>query len=180
VDILEHIRLLARYNQWMNQKVYDAAGKLPPAQLAEDRGAFFGSLLNLLNHLVATDIIWGHRMGAHPAARTALAPILQMERPTALNQVLHYDLPSLWETRQKLDQVLIDWTGALSLADLDYVLEYRNMKGVPQRKLYGSLVLNLFSHHTHHRGQATTLLFQFGQDVGVTDLLALIPDVAGT
>jgi uncharacterized damage-inducible protein DinB len=177
MDILEHIRLLARYSQWMNQKVYEAAGKLSPAQLAEDRHAFFGSLLNTLNHLVVTDIIWGHRLGAHPAAGVALGPILRMQRPAALDQVLHHDLTSLWEARQKLDEVLIGWTAALSEPDLDHVLEYRNMKGVPQRKLYGSLVLNLFSHHTHHRGQITTLLFQFGQDVGVTDLLALIPDV---
>ena len=28
---------------------------------------------------------------------------------------------------------------------------------------------------THHRGQASTLLFQAGVDVGVTDLLAVIP-----
>jgi uncharacterized damage-inducible protein DinB len=170
------MRLLAQYNQWMNQKMYDAAAQLPADRLAEHRGAFFGSLLNTLNHLVATDIIWGHRLSAHPAAQRALAPIVRMERPGALNQIIHEDLPALWETRQKLDGVLIDWTGALSLSDLDYVLEYRNMKGVPQRKLYGSLVLNLFSHHTHHRGQATTLLSQFGLDVGVTDLLALIPD----
>jgi uncharacterized damage-inducible protein DinB len=176
MDILKHIRLLAQYDQWMNQKVYDAAGKLTAQQLAEDRGAFFGSLLNTLNHLVVTDIIWGHRLAAHPTARTALEPILRMERPTALNQVLHADLASLWQARQRLDEVLIAWTGALTPPDLDYVLEYRNMKGVPQCKLYGSLVLNLFNHHTHHRGQATTLLFQSGQDVGVTDLLALIPD----
>ncbi|MEK7738021.1 MAG: DinB family protein, partial [Pseudomonadota bacterium] len=31
-------------------------------------------------------------------------------------------------------------------------------------------------HQTHHRGQVTTLLTQAGQDVGVTDLLVLIPD----
>lgn len=46
------------------------------------------------------------------------------------------------------------------------------------RKLLGSLVLNLFNHQTHHRGQATTLLSQAGLDVGVTDLLALIPEEA--
>ena len=55
-------------------------------------------------------------------------------------------------------------------------MEYRNMKGMPMRKLFGSLVLNLFNHQTHHRGQATTLLSQAGLDVGVTDLLALIPE----
>jgi uncharacterized damage-inducible protein DinB len=50
------------------------------------------------------------------------------------------------------------------------------MKGIPARKLFGTLVLNLFNHQTHHRGQATTLLSLAGLDVGVTDLLALIPE----
>jgi hypothetical protein len=36
--------------------------------------------------------------------------------------------------------------------------------------------LHLFNHQTHRRGQATSLLFQAGLDVGVTDLLALIPE----
>jgi len=67
----------------------------------------------------------------------------------------------------------------MTATDLDHVLEYRNMKGVPARKLFGTLVLNLFNHQTHHRGQATTLLFQAGLDVGATDLLGLIPQEAG-
>ena len=85
-------------------------------------------------------------------------------------------MATLSEERKKLDAIIIAWAAELSPADLDHVLDYRNMKGVPQRKLYGSLVLNLFNHQTHHRGQATTLLSQAGLDVGVTDLLALIPE----
>ena len=52
------------------------------------------------------------------------------------------------------------------------------MSGIPRHKLFGSLVLHLFNHQTHHRGQATTLLYQAGIDVGVTDLVALIPEDA--
>ena len=37
-------------------------------------------------------------------------------------------------------------------------------------------LLYFFNHQTHHRGQASLLLFQQGVDVGITDLLALIPD----
>jgi len=48
------------------------------------------------------------------------------------------------------------------------------MKGEAQSKNFSSLMLHLFNHQTHHRGQATTLLSQRGLDVGVTDLLALI------
>jgi len=36
----------------------------------------------------------------------------------------------------------------------------------------------VFNHQTHHRGQATTLFSQMGIDVGPTDILLLLPDVA--
>jgi uncharacterized damage-inducible protein DinB len=99
-----------------------------------------------------------------------------MERPAKLDQILHHDLKNLFDARRQLDAVISAWSAELTHTDLDHVLEYRNTKGVPYRKLYGTLVLNLFNHQTHHRGQATTLLFQAGVDVGVTDLLALIPE----
>lgn len=44
--MLEHLRLLSRYNQWMNDKLYSTAAKLPDDELTKDRGAFFGSLLS--------------------------------------------------------------------------------------------------------------------------------------
>lgn len=177
MDVLAHIRLMAQYNRWMNDKVYGAAGTLTPEQLAQDRHAFFGSLLGTLNHLVVTDIIWLHRLGLHPARHRALDPVRQMPRPGALDEILHHDLESLAQARRSLDGIFLAWTEELTHADLEHVLDYRNMKGEVQRKLFGSLVLNLFNHQTHHRGQASTLLSQAGIDVGVTDLLALIPNV---
>ena len=176
MDLLKHIRLLAQYNEWMNAKLYEAAAQLAPDQLAQNRGAFFGSVLGTLNHILVGDIIWLKRLGTHPAAHRSLEPVRQLERPGSLDQILHRDLSGLREQRGKLDAIIVAWSAELSAADLDHVLEYRNMKGVPMRKLFGSLVLNLFNHQTHHRGQATTLLSQAGLDVGVTDLLALIPE----
>ena len=60
--------------------------------------------------------------------------------------------------------------------DLDHVLVYANTKGVAAQWNFFSLVMHFFNHQTHHRGQATTLLSQAGIDVGVTDLLMLIPN----
>jgi len=37
----------------------------------------------------------------------------------------------------------------------------------------GIAVVHFFNHQTHHRGQLSTLLAQFGLDCGVTDLIAL-------
>lgn len=58
--------------------------------------------------------------------------------------------------------------------DSDQTLVYRNSPDLEYRKHFGSLLLHLFNHQTHHRGQASTLLTQAGVDIGVTDLLELI------
>ena len=36
MDLLKHIALLAQYNAWMNDKVYTAAGRLPPEETARN------------------------------------------------------------------------------------------------------------------------------------------------
>lgn len=74
-----------------------------------------------------------------------------------------------------LDGIIKGWAASVTQADLDHVLQYASMKGVVSRKRFGDLLLHFFNHQTHHRGQATTLLTQAGQDVGTTDLLLLIP-----
>ena len=70
-------KLLASYNEWMNAKIYDAAGSLPYSELTADRGAFFGSVLGTLNHLVVGDRIWLRRFSSHPANHAALDPLSQ-------------------------------------------------------------------------------------------------------
>ena len=52
MNLKNHFELLANYNQWMNPKIYDAAAQLSADELAKDRGAFFGSILGTLNHIV--------------------------------------------------------------------------------------------------------------------------------
>ncbi len=176
--MLSHVRLLAQYNAWMNARLYDAAAKLTPAELAQDRGAFFGSLLGTLNHLVVGDTLWLKRFAAHPSAFTALRPVRELPVPTSLGEMSFTGLAPMRSRRELLDCAISGWAAELVEADLDHVLEYVNMKGVAARKRTDALILHFFNHQTHHRGQATTLLSQAGIDVGVTDLLALIPNEA--
>ena len=176
---LAHRRLLATYNAWMNAKVYDAAAKLTAQDLAADRGAFFGSIIGTLNHIVVADTIWLKRFATHPAQHLALEPLRNTAMPAALNQILFTELPALRAHRDRLDATITEWIVELTDADLQHVLHYSNTKGVPAKKHFGTLLIHFFNHQTHHRGQATTLLLQTGEDVGITDLLALIPDDTG-
>ena len=175
---LAHLRLMAGYNTWMNQKLYAAAASLPAQELAADRGAFFGSLLGTLNHLVAGDTIWLRRFATHPARFAALEPVLALPAPSGLNAIYSADLAVLGAHRRMLDHVIGAWTAQLADIDLDHVLHYASTKGIRSQKRFGDLLLHFFNHQTHHRGQASTLLSQAGVDLGVTDLLMLIENVA--
>ena len=94
----------------------------------------------------------------------------------SLDQIIFDDLASLSAHRIWLDRKIINWVDGLSEGDLDFVLSYHNTKGIRANKRYSSLILHFFNRQTHHRGQAATLLSQAGVDIGVTDLLALIPN----
>lgn len=170
--------LMAGYNEWMNVRLYAAAGRLAPADFAADRGAFFGSVCGTLNHIAVADTIWLRRFAGHPDAGPVLDPVRRLPAPAALDEILFSDHAALAAHRRMLDTLIQDWAATLTDAALDATLRYSNMRGQPFERPLGALVLHFFNHQTHHRGQATTLLSQLGQDVGVTDLLVLVPNHA--
>ncbi|ALS96879.1 DinB family protein [Lacimicrobium alkaliphilum] len=173
-----HFELMASYNQWMNEKIYRAAGQLNGSELAEERGAFFGSVLGTLNHIVVGDTIWLQRFATHPSCTASLQEVAEMPSPTRLNQIVFDDFTELHQHRSWLDQQIINWIAGLREGDLDDVLSYHNTQGIAANKRFSNLILHFFNHQTHHRGQISVLLSQSGLDIGVTDLLALIPQEA--
>ncbi len=173
---LQNVRLLARYNQWMNETLLDACESLPPTALSADQQAYFHSIIGTLNHLLVGDIIWLQRFSNHPAGYRALLPLQRMARPERLSQILYPELEALRIERELLDSVILEWAEELEADDLDVPLHCANLQGAESVKRFGSLLLHFFNHQTHHRGQLTTLLSQQGINVGITDLLTLIPE----
>ncbi|MES2625711.1 MAG: DinB family protein [Pseudomonadota bacterium] len=171
-----YVCLMAEYNKRMNTRIYDAAGRLSADALGAHRGAFFGSILGTLNHLIVADTIWLKRFALHPADHVALAPIHALSLPTSLDQVVCNELESLAQRRSLLDQIIIDWSKSVVEIDLDHILVYGTLKGLRAQKNFFSLLMHFFNHQTHHRGQTSTLLMQASIDIGVTDLMQLIPD----
>ena len=178
MSLKDHFELLSVYNQWMNSKIYEAAGQLSEAELAKDRGAFFGSILGTLNHIIVGDTIWLKRFANHPSCLNSLREVAGLQNPTSLDQMVFNDFDRLSEHRVCLDRNIINWIAGLSEGDMDFILSYHNTKGTPANKRYSNLVLHFFNHQTHHRGQVSTLLSQAGVNIGATDLLAQVPEEA--
>jgi uncharacterized damage-inducible protein DinB len=175
MNLAEHVRLMANYNQAINTQIYTTASKLSAAELSLDRQAFFGSILGTLNHILVGDIIWLKRFAQHPANYAVLEMVRSLPQPTGLAQLLIEDFGELRQQRQRLDAAIVNWAEVVTDAELNYVLHYTNTKGIPGNKCFFSLIMHFFNHQTHHRGQVTTLLSQMSLDIGVTDLLNFIP-----
>jgi len=154
---------MASYNSWMNGKVYEAAGRLPAEEIARDRGAFFKSILGTLNHLLFADLVWlGRFVDGKPRVGSDGKGLL------------HADIASLRRARGALDREIEDWARGIDETWLARPFAFTTLKGDAEYTFPASvLVMQLFNHQIHHRGQVTTLLTQAGEDVGVTDILGM-------
>lgn len=168
--------LMASYNSCMNRRLYDAAARLSSDELHKNRGAFFGSLFKTMTHIAVGDTVWLHRFAEHPDALTLRKDISAFAKPVSLDQQLAETLLELNQYRNILDTIIVNWAGSLNQAQLTGPLIYSNMAGKNMRKTFGHVVMHFFNHQTHHRGQASTLLYQAEIDIGVTDLVAMVPD----
>jgi uncharacterized damage-inducible protein DinB len=168
------IQLLARYNQWMNDKLYAAVANLDTEAVHEHRGAFFGSIFGTLDHLLKADTIWLKRFAEHPADFAALAPVHALTHPYLLEGPVYEDFTSLREARVAMDEIILAFAEQLTPALCEHPLIYLNRAGESFEDPLGFVLLHFFNHQTHHRGQITTLLSQAGVDVGVTDLITLV------
>jgi len=173
----ENFILFSIYNTEMNQRIYLAAQQLSREELLKDRGAFFGSVMGTLNHLIVADTLWLQRIAQHPAQFSSIAEVRALPKPETLDQMLFAELPEWHARRTLLDQLIERLMRQINSADLESILFYTRTEGMPANKRLKDIFLHFFNHQTHHRGQISTLLFQAGVDVGVTDLLSLIPNV---
>ena len=146
----EHLRTMARYNRWADRRLYAEAAKQPDALLRQDAGAFFGSLLGTLNHLVVTNRIWMTRLDG------------QGEAPKRLNAILFEDLAPLQAAAAAEDERIIRFVDGLSEAELGADFVYATTSGTPQRQPRLQALVHLFNHQTHHRGQAHAILTRLG------------------
>lgn len=164
----DYARVMARYNRWMNDKLYAVTAKLTDAERKADRGAFFGSLHRTWNHLLLADRVWLGRFAMATLEDGELGPSIR-----SLDQELYADFEQLVRERARTDDELDAFVATLTHERLAAPLRFVRRGAMNELPLWHA-VAHLFNHQTHHRGQITTLLMQTGHDPGVTDLVAML------
>ena len=137
---------LAAYNQWANSRLYAAALDLPEQAYRQRVGVFFGSLHGTLNHLLLTDRLWLKRLTD------------EGDHPNRLDAILYENRLGLTRARIAEDLRLISVIGQYDEAALAGLHSYKTTSGSPQSQVLADILLHLFNHQTHHRGQAHSCL----------------------
>ena len=142
-----HFRRLAAYNCWANDRLYDAVGKLPPAEFAAPRVGFFPSLAKTLNHILVGDSLWLGRLDGQGSPGI-----------NRLDQQLHSEFAALRQARASLDTRYIAFIDGLSEARIGENLVYKTVAGEAMETAIDQVLTHVFNHQTHHRGQAHAML----------------------
>ena len=158
------VRKLARYNQWQNRSLYTAANMLDEAARRADRGAFFRSIHETLSHLYWGDSMWMSRLAGweRPAV------------PHAASASYVEDWADLRARRADADARMIDWADGLAEADIAGDLVW--ISGAAKMQLSRPrwvILLHVFNHQTHHRGQVHAMLTAAGAKPDDTDLMLM-------
>ena len=156
----QYFALLAAYNAWCNERLYDAATQLSDADYRADRGAFFRSLHGTLNHILAADRIWMKRFTG------------EGEAPNRLDAILFEPLAGLRAAREAEDERIARFIDSLSQEHLDAPVSYSSLvnPALITQPLW-SVLVHVFNHQTHHRGQAHCVLTGLGADGPSFDLV---------
>ena len=172
----DHLTLMARYNAVMNERLIAVVTPLDDEALLEPRGAFFGSILGTMNHLMVADLMWLNRMRPYPFGQV-LTSLDDLPKPAGLRDMPYPSLDAYCPVRRQVDALMIEFIASLRQDDLAAPFAYHSSAGDPYTKTLGPVLSHIFNHQTHHRGQITTLLSQMGLDIGVTDLAPLVENL---
>ena len=163
-----YIRMMAAYTEWQNRNTYRAANTLTDEERQQDRGAFFGSIHATLNH-----ILWGDQLWMHRLAGTAKPT----RRDIAGSVYTHQQWDALRADRVATDRTLIEWSSHVTEDDLagDFSWYSSTNKSECSRPKW-ALIVQLFNHGTHHRGQVHAMVTAAGARTDSTDIQYLNSD----
>jgi uncharacterized damage-inducible protein DinB len=166
---MDHRPATARFNRRADTRLYACVAGLDDDAYRRDRGAFFGSIHRTLNHLLVVDRLWSARItDGEPGIRS-------------LDQILYDGLEALGQARREEDEKLITLVDRLSEAQPQAPVHYRPLSGEALEKARARhILISLFNHQTHHRGQVHVMLTQAGAappPLDVNDYLEEIGEV---
>jgi uncharacterized damage-inducible protein DinB len=139
-------RAMAYNNGWANHRLLTACARLSQADFVAPRTGFFPSLRATLNHILIIDRFYVDAMEGG-----TLGPAAWADREPCATAIV------LRNAQSEVDLRLIAIVEQLDNKDLNRVVDIHRGDRI-QRERIDRLLLHLFQHQVHHRGQAHAML----------------------
>jgi uncharacterized damage-inducible protein DinB len=139
-------RAMAHNNGWANHRLLTACQGLSQADFVAPRAGFFPSLRATLNHILVVDRFYVDAMEGGALGPAAWAD----ETPCAT-------LAALQPAQADVDRRLIAVVDGIGPSDLGRIVDVHRGDRI-QRERLDRLLLHVFQHQIHHRGQAHAML----------------------
>jgi uncharacterized damage-inducible protein DinB len=162
---MSHFPLMARFNEWANRRLYGAVAALTDEAYRADRGLFFGSVHRTLNHILVVDRVWTRRIDGEPHGIPSL------------DTQLHENFAELSRAREEEDRRLIRQVDGLGEERLRQPVRYQRIIGSGEAETRcDHILITLFNHQTHHRGQVHAALTQSGIEPPPLDVVFFLDE----
>jgi uncharacterized damage-inducible protein DinB len=139
-------RAIAHNNAWANHRLLTACAGLNQAEFEANRTGFFPSIQRTLNHIYVIDLFYIDALEGGWLGPRAWK-----------NEVPFPALAALKPAQAAMDERLIAICDALTPARLDDVVKINRDTRV-QTERCDRLLMHVFQHQIHHRGQAHAML----------------------
>ena len=146
LDLLRPYRAMAHNNRWANHRLLGACAALSNVEFAAPRIGFFPSLSATLNHILVVDRFYVDAMEGGRLGPVAWANAEPCQSVAALR-----------DAQKEIDLRLIAVVEALDAESLGRIVDLHREDHV-QREPIHRVLLHLFQHQVHHRGQAHAML----------------------
>ncbi len=157
----EYVLTMAQYNLWQNESLVQAASSLSTDERRLDRGAFFGSIEKTFSHILWGDRVWLSRFTNTEAPTRNIAE--------SAENIQNWD--DFRTERASFDKSILQWAHDVQPSWFDGELSwFSGAVGRDVTKPKSTLVIQLFNHQTHHRGQIHAMLTSAGAKPDDTDV----------
>jgi uncharacterized damage-inducible protein DinB len=145
---LSIMRGFARNNAWSNHRLHAACATLSHEELHAKRTSFFPTIMKTLNHILIVDWYYLDALLGEGRGRKVFD---QGDEPYA-------DFAALREAQRVSDKKLLAFVeGLVDERRLDDEVRIQRVAGVAVDAA-GEVLLHVFQHQIHHRGQAHAML----------------------
>jgi uncharacterized damage-inducible protein DinB len=165
----------ATYNLNVNKSLNSIILGLPDDQIMKKFEVYHVSIYDTLFHILISDLFWMKRIAKayekFPGLEESVVPATDLSK---LKEDLGGSREKLINLRGKLDQDIDRFVNDLQDADYLKPFRYKNHKGEEIEKEIWKVLMHMFNHQTHHRGQVSELLDMLKVENDYSSLLSYI------